>query len=50
LVRRPNAKRPLGRPGCRRKDHIKMDIQELGWEERNGSIWLTTGAGGGICK
>jgi hypothetical protein len=31
LVRRPEGKRPLGRPRCRWEDNIKMDLQEVGW-------------------
>jgi hypothetical protein len=31
LMGKPEGKRPLGRPRCRRKDNIKMDIQEGGW-------------------
>jgi hypothetical protein len=30
LVRKPEGKRPLGRPRRRREDNIKMDIQEVG--------------------
>jgi hypothetical protein len=30
LVGKPEGKRPLGRPGLRRKDNIKMDLQEIG--------------------
>jgi hypothetical protein len=30
LVGKPKGKRPLGRPGLRREDNIKMDIQEVG--------------------
>jgi hypothetical protein len=30
LEGKPEAKRPLGRPGCRRVDKIKMDLQEVG--------------------
>jgi len=26
----PEGKRPLGRPGCRWEDNIKMDLQEVG--------------------
>jgi hypothetical protein len=29
--------RPLGRPGCRREDNIKMDLQEMGWA---GMDWI----------
>jgi len=31
LVGNPEGKRPLGRPRSRRKDNIKMDLQEVGW-------------------
>jgi hypothetical protein len=39
LVVKPEGKRPLGRPRRRRKDNIKMDLQEVGggggnWMER----------------
>ena len=30
LVRKPEGKRPLGRPRHRREDNIKMDLQEVG--------------------
>jgi hypothetical protein len=30
LVGKPEGKRPLGRPRCRWKDIIKMDLQEVG--------------------
>ena len=30
LVRKPERKRPLGRPRCRWEDNIKMDLQEVG--------------------
>jgi hypothetical protein len=30
LVGRPEGKRPLGRPRCRRIDNIKMDLLEIG--------------------
>jgi hypothetical protein len=32
FVRRPERKRQLGRPRRRRKDNIKMDLQEVEWE------------------
>jgi hypothetical protein len=31
LVRKPEGKRPLGRPGCRWVDNIKMGLGEIGW-------------------
>ena len=30
LVEKPEGKRPLGRPGSRLDDNIKMDLQEVG--------------------
>jgi hypothetical protein len=30
LVGRPEGKRPLGRPGHRWEDNIRMDLQEIG--------------------
>ena len=31
LVGKSEGNRPLGRPGRRWKDNIKMDLQEVGW-------------------
>jgi hypothetical protein len=31
LVGKPQGKRPLGRPRCRRVDNIRMDLGEVGW-------------------
>jgi len=36
LVRKPDGKRPLGRPMHRWEDNIKMDLQEVGW----GMDWI----------
>jgi hypothetical protein len=33
LVGRPEGRRPLGRPRRRWEDDIKMDLQEVGWED-----------------
>jgi hypothetical protein len=30
LVGRPKGKRPLGKPGCRWEDSIKVDLKEIG--------------------
>jgi hypothetical protein len=35
LVRKPDGKRPLKRPRRRRKDNIKMDLQEVGYRSRD---------------
>jgi len=37
LVRKPEGKRPLGRPKCRWEDNIKMVLQEVGCE---GMDWI----------
>jgi hypothetical protein len=37
LVRRPKAKRPLGRPRCMWEDNIKMDLREMGID---GANWI----------
>jgi hypothetical protein len=37
LVRRPEGKRPLGRPRRRWKDNIKMDLREIGID---GTNWI----------
>jgi hypothetical protein len=37
LVRRPEGRRPLGRPRRRWEDNIKMDLQEVGW---GGMDWI----------
>jgi hypothetical protein len=35
LVRKPEGKRPLGRPRLRWEDNIKMDLQEVGCGSMN---------------
>jgi hypothetical protein len=32
LMRKPERKRPLGRPRCRLEDGIRMDLGKIGWE------------------
>jgi len=39
LVRKPEGRRPLGRPRCRWEDNIKMDLQE------GGGFWGLDGVG-----
>jgi hypothetical protein len=31
LMRKPEGKRPLGRPRCRWEDGIRRDFTEIGW-------------------
>jgi hypothetical protein len=33
LVKKPEGKRPLGRPRCRQVDNIRMDLGEVGWDD-----------------
>jgi hypothetical protein len=37
LVRKPEGKRPMGRPRRRWVDNVKMDLRELGWD---GVEWI----------
>jgi hypothetical protein len=32
-VEKPEGKRLLERPRCRRVDNIKMDLREIGWKD-----------------
>ena len=48
LVRKPEAKRLLGRPQSRCEVNMKMNFQEVGWGEVwTGLIWLRIWTGGG---
>jgi len=47
MVRRPEGKRPLGRPRRSWKDNIKIDLQEVGFGVWTGSIWLRIRTVGG---
>jgi hypothetical protein len=48
LVGNPEGKRPLGRPRRRWVDNIKIDLREIGWDVRIGSVWLRIGTSGGL--
>jgi hypothetical protein len=37
LMGKPEGKRPLGRPRCRRVDYIKIELTEIGWD---GMGWI----------
>jgi hypothetical protein len=43
--RRPDGKRPLGRPRRRLVDNIEMDLTEIGWDGI-GLNWLRIGTSG----
>jgi hypothetical protein len=47
LVGKPEGKRPLGRPGRRWVDNIKIDLREREWDWIR-LIWLRIGTGGGV--
>jgi len=46
MVEKPKEKTPLGRPGLRWEDNIKMDLQEIGWCAWTRLVWLRIGTGG----
>jgi hypothetical protein len=37
LIGKPEQKRPLGRPRCRREANVGIDLREIGWE---GVEWI----------
>jgi hypothetical protein len=43
LVRKPEGKRPLGRPSHRWEDNIRMDLREIERKILAGFIWLKVG-------
>jgi hypothetical protein len=50
LVRKPEGKRPLGRPRLRWEYRIRINVGEIGWGGGvwSGLTWLRIGAGGGM--
>jgi hypothetical protein len=48
LVGRLEAKRPVGRPGNRWKNNIKLDLREIGIDGANWTRWLRVGSSGGL--
>jgi hypothetical protein len=40
LVGRPEGRRPLGRPGCRWEDNIKMDLREIRFGDVDWIRWV----------
>jgi hypothetical protein len=45
LMRKPEGKRPLGRPRRKCKDGIRMDLRETGWGVWIGLNWFRIGVG-----
>jgi hypothetical protein len=48
LVGKPEGKRPLRRPRCRKEDNIKIDLGEVELEGVDWIIWLRIGTHGGF--
>jgi len=46
-VRKPERKKPLGRPRRKWEDNIKMDLQVVGWGAWTELVWLRIETGGG---
>jgi hypothetical protein len=46
LVEKPEGKRPLGRPRCRRVDAIRMGLGEIEWGVWTRLVWLRIGTSG----
>jgi hypothetical protein len=47
-VRKPEGKRPLGRPRRRWEHGIRMCVGEIGWGVWSGFSWLRIGTVGGL--
>jgi hypothetical protein len=45
LVRKPEGRRPLGKPRRRWLDNIRMELVEVGWVMWTGLVWLRIGTG-----
>jgi len=48
LIRKPEGKGALGRPGRRWEDNIRMDLRKMGWEGVDWIIWFRIGTSGGL--
>jgi hypothetical protein len=47
VLGKPERKRPLARPRCRREDNIKIDLRRIGWGGVD-LIWIGIGTSGGL--
>ena len=47
LTGKPEGNRPLGTPRRKWESNIKMDLQEVGWGEWIGLIWIRIEISGG---
>jgi hypothetical protein len=50
LVRKPEGKRPLGRPRCRTVDNLKMDLGEIELGVLTGLVWFRIGTSVELCE
>jgi hypothetical protein len=50
LVEKPEGRRPFERPRRRWEDNIKMNLRDVRWRPRTGSIWLRIGTVVGSCE
>jgi hypothetical protein len=48
LVRKPEGKRPLGRPRRKKDDNSQIELQEIGWETCNVLNWLRVWTSNGL--
>jgi hypothetical protein len=48
MVKKPEGKRPLGKPRCKWVDNLKMDLGEIGAVLCTGLVWFRIQSGGGI--
>jgi hypothetical protein len=48
LVRKPEGKRPLGRPRHRWEDGLRMDLREFCWRVWSGFKWPRIRTSGGL--
>jgi hypothetical protein len=50
FVRKPDGKRPVGRPRHRWVHNIKMDLREIGLGAMDGLIWPRIGTSGRLLR
>jgi hypothetical protein len=50
LIRKPEGKKPRGRPRQRREDNFRMDLREIGFEGRLDASGLRYGPMAGFCE
>jgi hypothetical protein len=48
LIRKPQGKRPLGRPRRRCENNIRMDLRDMGWRVVDWTVSFRIGTSGGL--